>query len=69
MKKGVDQHLNKLDFPLPRGVLMCQDEVWVKPSQRFWSGEENENVKKFTKGQTDDRQKAIRKAHLSFQLR
>ena len=44
---------------------MCQDEVWVKPSQRFWSGEENENVKKFTKGQTDDRQKAIRKAHLS----
>ena len=32
---------------------MCQDEVWVKLSQRFWSGEENENVKKFTKGQTD----------------
>ena len=33
---------------------MCQDKVWVKLSQGFWSGEEIENVKKFTiKGQTD----------------
>jgi hypothetical protein len=42
------------------------DENW--PSG---SGEEVENVKVYTQtdGQEDDRQKAIRKAHLSFQLR
>ena len=52
LKKGVAHHSNKLDFPLPR---VCQDEVWVKLSQRFWSGQEDENVKSLLKDRQMDR--------------
>ena len=59
----MDLHLNKLESPSPKDVL-CY--VWLKLS--WSSGEEVENVKKWQRdGQTT--QQAIRKDHLSFQLR
>ena len=66
-------HLNKLESPSPKNAL-CQ--VWLKLASG--SGEEDENVKSLqtdgrtdgrTDRQTDDGRQAIRKAHLSFQLR
>ena len=42
-------------------------QVWVKLTERFWR--RSSKCEKLTDGQTDDRQRMIRKAHLSFQLR
>jgi hypothetical protein len=55
--KGVHLHLNDLESPPPKNDL-C---IWSKFWRRSWKS-------KFTDGQTDGQQ-AIRKAHLSFQLR
>jgi hypothetical protein len=58
--------MNKSESPLPTDDL-CQLWLQIWPSG---SGEEVENVKSLTdRRQTDDGQKAIRIAHLSFQLR
>jgi hypothetical protein len=53
-------YLKKLESPPPRKIFAN----WLKLAG---SGEEVKNVKDYR--QTDDRQWAIRKAHLSFQLR
>jgi hypothetical protein len=64
--KGVSLHLNNLESPPPEDDL-CQ--VWSKLASG--SGEEVNNVKVYRQmdEQTDNEQQAIRKAHLSFQLR
>ena len=64
LEKGMALHMNKLESPLPKDAL-CQ--VLFKFVQWFWR--RSWKCEKFTDGQTDDRQQAIRKAHLSFQLR
>ena len=65
LEKGEALHLKKLESPSPKDTL-CQ--VWLKLAQ--WSCEEVKNRKSLqTDRQTDAGQKAIRKAHLSFQLR
>jgi hypothetical protein len=65
LEKGYPLLLNKLDSPLPKDDL-CQ--VWLKLAQRFWR--RSRKCKSLqTDGQTDTGQQAIRKAHLSFQLR
>ena len=51
----------KNESPLPK------DQVWLKLAQLFWR--RSWKCEKFTDGQTDDRQQAIRKDHLSFHLR
>jgi hypothetical protein len=57
--------LNKLESPLPKNDL-CQ--FWLKLVQWFWR--RSRKCKSLqTDRQTDARQRAIRKAHLSFQLR
>ena len=63
LEKGVALHLNKLESPCPKDDL-CQ--VWLKLAQWFWRSQKCESL------QTDrktDGQRAIRKAHLSFQSR
>ena len=64
-EKGVDLHLEIFESPLPKDAL-CQ--VWLKLAwwflRRRWKCE---SLK--TDRWTDDGQQAIRKAHLSFQLR
>jgi hypothetical protein len=58
-------HLNKLESPPPKDDL-CQ--VWLKLTQWFWR--RSQKCKSLqTDGRRDDGQKAIRIAHLSFQLR
>ena len=63
LEKSVSLHLNKLESPCPKDDL-CQ--VWLKLAQWFWRSQKCESL------QTDrktDGQRAIRKAHLSFQSR
>ena len=61
--KGNPLHFNNLESTPPKDDL-CQ--VWLKLAQRFWR---RSRKCKRTDGRTDDRQRAIRIAHLSFQLR
>jgi hypothetical protein len=68
-EKGYLLCLNKLEFPSPKND-MCQ--VLLKLAQWFWR--RSRKCKSLqtdgqTDGQTDAEQRAIRKAHLSFQLR
>ena len=63
--KGVLLHLNNFESPPPKDDL-CQ--VWLKLDQWFWR--RSRKCKSLqTDGRKDDGQRAIRKAHLSFQLR
>jgi hypothetical protein len=55
-------YLNNLEFPLPKDDL-CQ--LWLKLACWFWRRSRKVKVYK----QTDDGQRAIRIAHLTFQLR
>jgi hypothetical protein len=65
LEKGYPFHLNKLESPLPNDNL-CQD--LSKLTQWFWR--RSRKCKSLqTYRQTDAGQQAIRKAHLSFQLR
>jgi hypothetical protein len=74
--KGVVLHLYNSESSLPKDDL-CQ--LWLKLVQRFWrrswkcksltDRRQTPDVRRQTDGQTDDGQKVIRKAHLSFQLR
>jgi hypothetical protein len=67
--KGVVLHLYNSECPLPKDEL-CQ--LWLKLAQWFWRRSwksKSLTDRRQTDGQTDDGQKAIRKAHLSFQLR
>jgi hypothetical protein len=65
LEKGYPLHLNKLESPSPKDDL-C--EVWLKLVQWFWR--RSRKCKSLqTDRQTDAGQRAIRKAHLSFQLR
>ena len=64
LKKDVILRLDKIEFPPPKDAL-CK--VWLKLAQWFWG--RKRQWQKFTNGQTDNGQQAIRKAHLSFQLR
>jgi hypothetical protein len=59
--KGVPLHFNNLESPPPKDNL-CQ--VWSKLALWFWR-----RSQKCKSLQMDDGQRAIRKAHLSFQLR
>jgi hypothetical protein len=62
LEKGYPLRLNKLESPPPKDDL-CQ--FWLN-----WPGRsEKSKMWKFTDGQTDTGQQAIRKAHSSFQLR
>jgi hypothetical protein len=64
LEKGYPLPLKKLESPSPKDDL-CQ--VWLKLVQWFW------NISRKCKSLQTDRQtdgrRAIRKAHLSFQLR
>ena len=69
LEKGSGLHIYKIEFP-SRMDALCQAWLNLPPG----SGEEDENVKslqtdKLTDRRTDERQQAIRKAHLSFLLR
>jgi hypothetical protein len=65
LEKGYPLLLNKLESPSPKDDL-CQ--VWLKLVQWFWR--RSRKCKSLqTDRQTDTAQWAIRKAHLSFQLR
>jgi hypothetical protein len=65
LEMGNPLHLNNLESPPPKDDL-CQ--VWLKLAQWFWR--RSRKCKSLqTDGQEDDGQQAIRKAHLSFQLR
>jgi hypothetical protein len=69
LEKGYPLLLNKLESPSPKDYL-CQ--VWIKLVQWFWRRSrkcKSLQMDRRTDGQTDDGQRAIRKAHLSFQLR
>jgi hypothetical protein len=59
--EGLCPSFEKLEFPSPKDDL-CQ--VWLKLVQWFWR-----RSQKCKSLQTDAGQLAIRKAHLSFQLR
>ena len=64
LEKDGALHLNKLESPSPKDAL-CQ--IWFKLAHSSW--EEVVNRKSLqTDRQTDDGRKAIRKAHLSFQI-
>jgi hypothetical protein len=63
LEKGVPLHLKKLESPSPKDEL-CQ--VWLKLAQWFCR---SQNCKSLQTDRQTDRQRAIRKAHLSFQLR
>jgi hypothetical protein len=65
LEKGIPLHLKNLESPPPKDDV-CQ--VWSKLVLTSGSGEEVENVKVYN-FQTDDGYRAIRIAHLSFQLR
>jgi hypothetical protein len=60
LERGYPLTVNKLESPSPKDL--CQ--VWLKLVQWFWR-----RIWKCKSLQTDARQQAIRKAHLSFQLR
>jgi hypothetical protein len=60
LEKGYPLLLNKLESPLPKDDL-CQ--VWLELVQWFWRSRKCKSL------QTDAGQRAIRKSHLSFQLR
>ena len=68
--KGMVLHLNKLESS-PLKDALCQ--VWLKSAQQFWRRRwkcekfTDRQTARQTDRQTDDRQKVIRKAHLSFQ--
>jgi hypothetical protein len=65
LEKGNSLHLKNLESPPPNNNL-CQ--VWLKLAQLFWR--RSRKCKSLqTDGQTDDRQRAIRIAHLSFHLK
>jgi hypothetical protein len=69
LERGNPLPLNKLESPPPKDDL-CQ--VWLKLAQWFWRRSQkckSLQTDRRTDGQTDDGQKAIRIAHLSFQLR
>jgi hypothetical protein len=67
MEKGNLLHLHNLQSPSPKDDL-CP--LWLKLAQWFWRSEvENVKVYRQTDSQMNDRQRAIRIAHLSFQLR
>jgi hypothetical protein len=59
-KGGVDLHMNNSESLLPKDHL-CH--FWLQLAQRFWRRSRK------CKSLTDDGQWAIRKVHLSFQLR
>ena len=63
LEKGVVLHLKKFESPSPKEAL-CQ--IWLQLDQ--WFLRRKWKCEKFTDRRTD-RQQAIRKAHLSFQLR
>ena len=60
LEKDMALHLNKFESPLPKNTLY---QVWLKLAHWIWKKEENVNSLRI------DVQQAIRKAHLSFQLR
>jgi hypothetical protein len=69
LAKGVVLHLYNSESSLPKDDL-CQR--WLKLTKRFWR--RSQKCKSLTDrrqadGQTDDGQRVIRKAHLSFQPR
>jgi hypothetical protein len=64
LEKSNPLHLNNLEFPPPKDDL-CQ--VWLKLAQWFWKRSRKCKCLQ-TDGRTDG-QRAIRIAHLSFQLR
>jgi hypothetical protein len=69
LEKGHPLPLNKREFPSPKDDL-CQ--VLLKLAQRFWRRSQkckSLQTDRETARQTDAGQRAIRKAHLSFQLR
>jgi hypothetical protein len=73
LEKGYPLPLNKLESPSPKDDL-CQ--VWLKLVQWFWrrsrkckSLQTDRQMDRQMDRQTDAGQWAIRKAHLSFQLR
>jgi hypothetical protein len=60
LEKGNSQDLYNLESPSP--------SIWLKLTQWFWRGRQKcKNLQ--TYGQKDNGQQAIRKTHLSFQLR
>ena len=67
-EKGVALHLCKLESPPSKDALW---QVRLKLAQWFWrrSWKCEKFTDRQTDGQADDRQQAIRKAHLSFKLR
>jgi hypothetical protein len=65
LERGNPLHLKNLESPPPKDDL-CQ--VWLKLAQWLWT--RSRKCKSLqTDGQKDAGQRAIRKAHLSFQLR
>jgi hypothetical protein len=73
LERGYPLLLNKLQSPSPKDDL-CQ--VWLKLVQWFWrtsrkckSLQTDRQTHGRQDGRTDAGQRAIRKAHLSFQLR
>jgi hypothetical protein len=68
LEKGIALHLNNFESLSPKDDL-CQ--LWLQLAQRFWrrSKKCKKKSNRQTDGQTDARQRAIRKPHLSFQLR
>ena len=68
LEKSNPLRFNNLECPPPKDDL-CQ--VWLKLAQRFWRSRKCKSLQTDgqTDGKTDDRQRAIRIAHLSFQLR
>jgi hypothetical protein len=70
LETGDPLHFNKLESPPPKNDL-CQ--VWLKLAQWFWRRSRKckslQTARRTDRRQTDDRQTAIRIAHLSFQLR
>jgi hypothetical protein len=65
LEKDNPLHLKNLESPSPKDDL-CQ--VWLKLTQWFWRRSRKCKILQ-TDGRTDDGQRAIRIAHLSFQLR
>jgi hypothetical protein len=69
LERGNPLHLNKLESPFSKDDL-CH--AWLKLAQWFWRRSrkcKSLQTDRRTDRQTDDGQKVIRIAHLSFQLR
>jgi hypothetical protein len=68
LEKSYPLHLYRLEFPPPKDD-WCQ--VWLKLAQWFWRSRKckSSQIDWQTDGWTNAGQRAIRKAHLSFQFR